>query len=167
MNSKKINIETPLSPKDLTEKLRKITITDFTRLHNSPPAIYYGEVTSYTFNIQNVQFGPLSSVPAIRGEIQEGVNKTIVRVDMDIQSQYKITRNMYYSTLFPIGLIVLLLSVLVLGGTDFQVHGFIFSCSFMACAVLGAVLTKSSLISTKRREIKKFSVRIDGKIIFS
>lgn len=165
MNSKIISIETPLSPKDLTEKLREITITDFTRLHNSPPAVYYGEVKSHAFNIQNVQYGPMSSVPAIKGEIQEGVNKTIVSVNMDIHSQYKITRNMYYSTLFPIGLIVLLLSVLVLGGTDYQVHGFIFSGSFIGCALLGAVLTKSSLISTKRREIKNFSAQIDGKII--
>lgn len=165
MNSKIISIETPLTPKELMEKLRSMTITDFSQLHNSSHAAYYGEITSYTFDIMNVYYGPMSSVPPIQGEIQEGVNKTIVNVKMDIQEHYKITRNMYYTTLFPIGIIVMLLSALVLGGTEYQLHGFIFSGSFIACAVLAVILTKSSLISTKKRELKNFASKIGGKII--
>lgn len=165
MNSKIITIETPLTPKELTDKLRSMTITDFSQIHDSPHADYYGEISSYTFNIMNAHYGPMSSAPAIQGEIQEGVNKTIVKIKMDIQSHYKMTRNMYYTTLLPIGVIVLLLSFLVLGGTEYQLHGFIFSGSFIACAVLVAMLTKSSLISTKNRELKNFSSKISGKII--
>lgn len=165
MNSKAIIIETPLTPKELTEKLRSITITDFSQIYNAPDACYYGAINSFTFDIMNVHYGPMSSVPAIQGEIQEGVNNTIVNVKMDIQSSYKITRNMYYTTLFPIGLIVLLLSALVLGGTEYQLHGYIFSSSFMACAILVVALTKSSLVSTKNRELKNFSSRIGGRII--
>lgn len=164
MNSKIITIETPLTPKELTDKLRSLTITDFTQFHNSPHADYYGEITSYTFDIMNVHYGPMSSVPPIQGEIQEGVNKSIVNVKIDIQSHYKLTRNIYYSTLFPIGLIVMLLSFLALGGTEYQITSFIFSGSFIGCAILIAVLTKSSLISTKKRELKNFTSRIGGKI---
>lgn len=165
MNSKIITIETPLTPKELTEKLRSMTVTDFSLLYNSPHAVYYGEITSYSFNIMNVHFGPMSSFPPIQGEIQEGVNKTNVKIKMEIQEHFKIARTMYYTTLLPIGLIVMLLSFLVLGGTEYQLHGFLFSSSFILCAVLVVALTKSSLISTKKKELKNFASRINGKII--
>lgn len=165
MNSKLITIETPLTPKELTEKLRSMTVTDFSLLYNSPHAVYYGEITSYTFNIMNVHFGPMSSFPPIQGEIQEGVNKTNVKIKMDIQEHYKVARTMYYTTLLPIGLIVMLLSFLVLGGTEYQLHGFLFSSAFIICAVLVVALTKSSLISTKKKELKNLASRINGKII--
>ncbi len=165
MKSKLTNIETPLSPRELSDKLRTITITDFSQLHQLPNANYYGEITSYTFDIMDVHYGPMSSVPPIQGEIQEGVNNTIVSIKMDIQSHHKLTRNMCYSTLLPIGLIVMLLSALVLGGTEYQLHGFIFSVSLIICTILVEVLTKWSLINTKKREIKNFALRIGGKII--
>lgn len=165
MNSKIITIETPLTTKELTDKLRAMTITDFSQIHNSPHASYYGEITSYSFDIMNVRYGPMSSVPPIQGEIQEGMNKTNVNVKMDIQEHYKMSRAMYYTTLIPIGLIVMLLSFLVLGGTEYQLHGFLFSSSFIACAILAVALTKSSLISTKNRELKNFASKINGKII--
>lgn len=165
MNSKITTIETPLTPKELIEKLRSMTITDFSQVHNSPHAAYYGEISSYIFDIKNVRYGPMNSVPSIKGEIQEGINNTIVNVKMDIESHYKLTRGMYYSTLLPIGLIVMLLSALVLGGTEYQVKGFIFSGSFIACAILVVVLTKLSLVSTKKREVQNFSLKIGGKII--
>jgi len=165
MNSKIIAIQTPLTPKELTEKLRAITITDFAKIQNSPLAVYYGEVTSYSFSIMNVHYGPMSSFPPIQGEIEEGADNTTVKVKMDIQEHYKIARNMYYSTLIPIGIIVMLLSFLVLGGTEYQLHGFLFSSSFIVCAFLVVALTKSSLVSTKKRELKNFASRINGKII--
>ena len=165
MNSKVITIETPLTPKELTEKLRSMTVTDFSLLYNSPHAAYYGEITSYTFNIMNVHFGPMSSFPPIQGEIQEGVKKTNVKIKMEIHEHFKIVRTMYYTTLLPIGLIVMLLSFLVLGGTEYQIHGFLFSSSFIICAILVVALTKSSLITTKKKELKNLASRIGGKII--
>ncbi len=165
MNTKITTIETPLTPKELTERLHSMTVTDFSQLHNPSPAAYYGEITSYTFNIMNVRYGPMSSFPPINGEIKEGVNKTIVYIKMDIQEHYKMSRTMYYTTLLPIGLIIMLLSFLVLGGTEYQLHGFIFSSSFIVCAILVVFLTKSSLISTKKRELNNFAAKINGKII--
>lgn len=165
MNTKITTIETPLTPKELTEKLQSMTVTDFSQLHHPTPAAYYGEITAYTFNIMNVRYGPMSSFPPIKGEIKEGVNKTIVNIKMDIQEHYKMSRTMYYTTLLPIGLIVMLLSFLVLGGTEYQLQGFIFSGSFIACAILVVLLTKSSLISTKKRELNNFASKINGKII--
>lgn len=165
MNSEIISIETSLTPKELIEKLRSITITDLARLHNSPHAAYYGEITSYTFDIKNVRYGPMSPMPAMQGEIREGVNNTIVNIKMDIQSHHKITRNMYYSTLLPMGIIVMLLSALVLGGTEYQLQGFLFSSSFIACAFLVVALSKASLINRKKKELMDFSAIIGGKII--
>lgn len=165
MKPKLITMETSLTPKELTEKLRSFTVTDFSQLHHSPHTAYYGEITSYTFDIMNVRYGPMSSFPPIRGEINEGVNKTIVNIKMDIQEHYKMSRTMYYTTLLPIGLIVMLLSFLMLGGTEYQLHGFIFSSSFIICAVLVVFLTKLSLIRTKKRELNNFAAKINGKII--
>lgn len=165
MDSNMTIIETPLTHKEIVDKLRSMTITDFNQLYQSPGAAYYGEISSYTFDIMNVQYGPMSSVPSIQGEIQENEKRSIVKVKMDVKSHFTITRNMYYGTLFPIGIIILLLSLLVLGGTKYQIHGIIFSSSFIICAVLVVILTKTSLISTKRREIKNFASKINGKII--
>ncbi|NUM50684.1 MAG: hypothetical protein HUU48_06160 [Flavobacteriales bacterium] len=165
MNTEITTIETTLTPKELTEKLQSMTVTDFSQLQNPSPASYYGEITSYSFNIMNVRYGPMSSFPPIRGEIQEGVNKTIIKIKMDIEENYKISRTMYYTTLLPIGIIVMLLSFLVLGGTEYQLQGFIFSSSFIVCAILVVFLTKSSLVSTKKRELNNFATKINGKII--
>lgn len=162
MKTTDVTIETPLTPKELFDKLRSMTITNFSQLHEVPTADYYGEVDNFSFDIMNVHYGPMSSVPSIQGEIEEGINKTTINIKMDIERHYKLARNMYYSTLFPIGAIVLLLSFLVLGGTDYQLHGFIFSGSFMACAVLVVILTKTSLLTTKRRELKNFAAKING-----
>ncbi|MCC6691614.1 MAG: hypothetical protein IT235_08790 [Bacteroidia bacterium] len=113
----------------------------------------------------NVNYGPMSSVPPIQGEIQEGINKTIINVKMNIEEKYKLTRTIYYSTLLPIGLIVLLLSFLVMGGTEYQLQGFIFSGSFIAGALLVVALTKSSLVGTRKKELADFASKINGKII--
>lgn len=165
MDSKITIIETQLTRKELMDKLHSITITDFSQLNQSPDAAYYGEINSYTFDIMNVRYGPMSSVPSIQGEIQEEEKRSIVKVKMDIQSHFIITKNMYYKTLLPIGVIVFLLSLLVLGGSKYQIHGIIFSSSFIACAIFVVILTKSSLISTKRRELQHFASKIKGKII--
>ncbi|MCC6720645.1 MAG: hypothetical protein IT243_00455 [Bacteroidia bacterium] len=165
MESKVITIETQLTPKELIDKLHALTITDFAQLQNSPNAVYYGEITSYSFNLMNVFYGPMSSFPPLHGDIEEGINNTQVKVNMDIKEHYKVAKTMYYTTLVPIGLIVMLLSFLVLGGTEYQLHGFLFSCSFIACAVLIVALTKSSLINTKKKELKNFATLINGKII--
>ncbi|CAN5323188.1 hypothetical protein BH09BAC5_BH09BAC5_06850 [soil metagenome] len=165
MNSKTITIESTLAPGELVSKLSSMTITDFARLHSSPLAIYYGEITSHAFNIKNVRYSPMSPAPYVKGEIEEGVNNTILKVKIDINEHYKITRNMYYSTLLPIGIIVMLLSALVLGGTQYQLQGFLFSSAFIVCAVLAVVLTKYSLISMRKREVKELAARINGHIL--
>lgn len=168
MKTNIITIETKLSPEQLIDRLHNITITDLSQIYQSPGASYYGQVSSYTFDLMNVNYGPMSSIPPIQGEIK-GISpdnhQTIVKVKMDIQSHYKLSRRMYFSTLLPIGVVVMLLSFLVLGGTQYQVHGFIFSVSFIACAILAALLTKSSLINTRHREVKNFAHQIEGKII--
>jgi len=65
----------------------------------------------------------------------------------------------------PIGIIVMLLSYLVLGGTPYQTHGFIFSGIFIVCAFLVVMLTKISLLSMKKRELKNIACRVDGQIM--
>ena len=165
MNSDTITIETPLAPGALVSKLNGLTITDISRLRNSPLAAYYGEISSYAFDIKNVRYGPMSSAPNIQGEIQGGINRTIVKVKIDIKSHYKIIRGMYYSTLIPIGIIVMLLSALVLGGTEYQLQGFLFSSTFIVCGFLFVAIMKSSLVNMKKKELKEFAARIDGRII--
>ncbi|MBW7935869.1 MAG: hypothetical protein H3C71_01565 [Flavobacteriales bacterium] len=165
LNADEVTIDTSLSLQELTERLRSLTITDISQIHNSPQATYYGEINSYNFQIMNVKYGPMSSFPPIQGEIEDGAGRTTIKVKMDIKSHFKMARTMYYTTLLPIGLIVLLLSFLVLGGTAYLLHGILFSSSFILCALLVVALTKSSLINTKRKELKNFASKIDGSII--
>ncbi len=162
-----ITVETPLTPDELEKKLHAITITDFSQLHNSSFATYYGEVKPYSFDIKNVRYGPMSHAPGIKGEVLGGVNHTTIKVKIDVEKTYKLIRNMYYSTLLPIGIIIMLLSLVTLGGTDFQIHGLLFSSAFIICAFLVVALEKSSLFNVRRRELKDFVSRIDGKIISS
>ncbi len=165
MNSKTITIETPLAPDELVSRMRAMTVTDFAKFHDSPLAVYYGEITSHAFDIKNVRYSPMSSAPNIQGEIQEGVNNTMIKVKIDIKEIYQITRSMYYSTLLPIGIIVLLLSILVLGGTEYQLQGFLFSGFFIACPFLFVAIIKAILISIKKKELKEFTSRINGHIV--
>lgn len=165
MESKTILVEAPFSPKEMVDKLKSITITDFDHIHNSPHAVYYGEIKSHSFQIKNVRYSPMSSIPSIEGDIQEGINHTLVKVKFDIKEHYTLTRNMYYATLIPLGIIFMLLSLLVLGGTDYQVQGLIASSVFIVVALSVVAFMKASLISVKKREIKDFISRIDGQII--
>lgn len=165
MNQEFLTFETQLTPKEIEEKLQSMTITDFSQLRSSPLANYYGEVSSHSFRIKNVRYSPVSPAPEIVGEIQGGVNQTVVKLKMDIEEYYKITRAMYYSTLIPIGIIVMLLSLLVLGGTDYQIHGFLFSSAFIICAFLAVALTKSSLLNMKKREFKELVSKMDGLLL--
>jgi hypothetical protein len=165
MNSKTISIETPYSPKELVEKLRAITITDFDHLHNSTHAVYYGDIKSHSFDIKNVRYSPMSSIPSIEGDIQEGVNHSIVKIIFNIEERYTMTKKMYYATLIPLGIIFLLLGLLVFSGTEYQMQGIISSSVFLICAFLIVAFVKMTLVNAKKREIKEFISRVDGKII--
>jgi len=165
MNSKTITIQTPYTPKELVDKLRAITITDFDQLHSSSYAIYYGDIKSHSFDIKSVRYSPMSSVPSIEGDIEEGVNSTIVKINFNIEERYKSTRNMYYATLIPLGVIFLLLGLLVFAGTHYQMKGILSSSIFIASAFLVVAFIKVSLINVKKRELKEFVSRIDGQII--
>lgn len=165
MNGNPTIIETELSPQELMEKLRSMTITEFSQIRKSPAAVYYGAVTSYTFDIRNVNYGPMSPFPGIQGDIQEGVNKTVINVKMCIVEQYLMAKKLYYGSLFPIGIITFLLSMVVLGGTEYQMHGFIFSSALTLCPVMAVMFTKRSLMRAKLRELQSFTERIGGSII--
>lgn len=166
MNSKTITIETPLTPSELVSKLKGITVEDFDMIRNAPNAVYYGDITSHSFNIRHVRYGPMSHSPYILGEIMEGVNnRTVVKIAMDIKEPYELVRKMYLGTLVPIGIIIMLLSLLVMWGTEFQWHSLLLSSSFIVVALLVVVLEKSLLISTKKKELAVFVSRIDGQIM--
>ena len=165
MNTNSNIVETRLTPEELVRRLRSITITDFAQLQTTPHATYYGEVKPDSFSIMNVQYGPMSSFPPIQGRIKEGRDRTTIEVTVDIKSQFRLARSMYYGTLIPIGLIVMQLSILVLGGTEYQTHGYIFSAAFLACALLAVLLTKTSLVSTKGKELSKFASNVEGWIV--
>lgn len=167
MDAETITIETSLAPDLLMKTLSAITITNIAKLHSTPHAVYYGELNQHTFDIKNVRYGPMSSAPNIQGEIQEGEISTIVKVRIDIKSHYMILRAMYYGTLIPIGIIVMLLSILVLGGTEIQLQGYLFSSSFIICAFLFVAIMKSSLVNMKKKELKEFVSRINGRIVAS
>jgi len=165
MNSTAITIKTPYTPKELVDKLRAITITDFDHLHNSFHAIYYGDIKSHSFDIKSVRYSPMSSVPSIEGDIEEGINNTIVKINFNIEERYKTTRNMYYATLIPLGIIFLLLGLLVFAGTEYQMQGILSSSAFIVSAFLVVAFIKISLTNVKKRELKEFASRIDGQII--
>lgn len=165
MDSKTIIIEAPYTPKELVEKLRAITITDFDQLHTSTHAVYYGDIKSHSFEIKNVRYSPMSSIPSIVGDIQEGVNHTIIKIIFDIKELYGMSKKMYYSTLIPLGVIFLLLGILVFSGTKYQLQGIISSSIFILCAFLIVAFVKMSLVNAKKREIKEFVARIDGRIV--
>lgn len=166
MNSKAITIEAPLSPNELVSKLKDITVEDFDMVRNSPHAVYYGEITSHSFNIKHVRYSPMSHAPSIQGDILEGINnRTTVKVKMDIREVFVLVRKMYYSTLLPIGVIVMLLSVLVMGGTEFQWQSLLLSSSFVIVAFLVVALQKAALISTKKKELNHLVSIVDGHIV--
>lgn len=166
MDSPVIKIETPLTPSELMDKLSRITITEISQIRNSPYACYYGELKPYSFDIKNVRFSPVNTFPNIIGIIEEGINSTTINIKLDIYEQYQITRYMYYSTLLPIGLIVMLLSFLVLGGTEYQIHGFVFSGIYILLTFLSSMLTKSYLVKSKKKELKTLTDQLNGKLSF-
>ena len=165
MNNNTITIQTPLTPKEVVDKLKSITVTDFAQLLNEPPVSYYGEITFHSFNIKNIRYSPYSAVPLLKGEIQERGKETIVKLNMDIREYYLITRKMYYSTLLAIGIIIMLLSALFLGGTEYQLQGFLFSGLFIICALAVVALSKVLLTGIKKKEIKEFASTINGSIV--
>lgn len=164
MEQQKIIIRTALAPNEVVDKLRSITITDLSQLHGPAPVSYYGEIARDRFSIRNVRFGPHSAAPSINGQIQQGLEGTVVTVEMNIREYHELTRRMYYSTLLPLGALVLLLSIAVLGGTAYQVHGYIFSFAFVLCAVAAVALSKASLLGMRKREIKRLALTVNGRV---
>lgn len=166
MKTQAITIETPLALNELMSKLKEVTVEDFDMIRNTPHATYYGEIDSHTFNIKHVRYGPMSHAPSIQGSVLEGADhQTTVKVTMDIDEPYQLVRKMYFGTLLPIGAIVMLLSILIMGGTDFQWQSLLLSSSFVVIAFLVVALEKAALISTKKKELKMFVSIINGHII--
>lgn len=166
MNSKAITLQTPLPLNELVSTLKEITVEDFDMIRNSPNAVYYGEVTSHSFNIKHVRYGPMSYAPSMQGDILEGVNnRTTVKVKMDIKEPFELVRKMYYGILLPIGVILMLLSLLVMGGTEFQWQSLLLSSSFIVIAFLAVALQKAAMINTKKKELKAFVTIINGQIV--
>lgn len=166
MNSKAITTETLQTPSELASKLKGMTVADFDMIRHSPDAVYYGDITSHSFNIRHVRYGPMSHAPYIQGEILEGINsRTVVKIEMDIKEPYELVRKMYFSTLLPIGVIIMLLSVLVMWGTEFQWQSLLLSSSFIVVAFLVVALERATLTSTKKKELAAFVSRIEGQII--
>ncbi len=164
MEQRKIIIRTALAPNEVADKLRSITITDLSQLHGPAPVSYYGEIAQDRFNIRNVRFGPYSAAPSINGQIQQDPDGTVVTVEMNIREYHEMTRKMYYSTLLPLGALVLLLTIAVLGGTEYQVHGYVFSFAFALCAVAAVALSKASLLGMRKREIKRLALTVNGSV---
>jgi hypothetical protein len=166
MNSKEIIIEVPLALNELVSKLKEITVDDFNMVRQSPHVVYYGEITPHSFDIKHVRYGPMSHAPSMQGEMLEGVNnRTTVKLKMDIREPFELVRKMYYGTLMPIGVIVMLLSVLVMGGTEFQWQSLLLSSSFIVVAFLVVALERSLLINIKKNELKAFVSIVDGQLI--
>ena len=165
MNSEEITIEIPLAPKELLGKLKEVTVEDFDMIRDNPHANYYGEITSHSFSIKHVRYGPMSHAPFMQGDILEGVSdRSIVKLKMDIKEPFMLVRKMYYNTLLPVGVIVMLLSLMVMGGTQYQWHSLLLSSSFIVVAFLVVALEKAALISTKKKEIKAFISLMDGQL---
>ncbi|KAA3645605.1 MAG: hypothetical protein DWP98_11240 [Bacteroidetes bacterium] len=166
MNSEAIKIEAPYTLNELVSKLKAMSVEDFDMIRNSPQADYYGDITSHSFNIKHVRYGPMSYAPSIQGDIIEGVNnRTIIKLKMEIREPFELVRKMYYGTLLPIGAIVMLLSLLVMGGTEFQWQSLILSSSFIIIAFLAVALQRKTLMSIKRKELKTFVAKIEGHLI--
>lgn len=165
MNTKITSIETSMTPDELENKLNLITVKDFADYQNFPKAQYYGEINDKAFNIKNVRYGPMSSVPFIEGEISGDSTHSVVHLKIDIESHSKMVQKMYYSTLIPIGIIVMLLSILVFAGTDYQLQGFIFAGAFIVCAFAFVAIMKASLSNMRNKEINKFISTVHGRDI--
>lgn len=166
MNSKTVTLEVPLALNELVGKLKEISVEDFDMIRDTPQAVYYGEVTSHSFNIKHVRYGPMSHAPSLEGDITEGVNnKTIVKVKMDIKESYLMVRKTYYGVLLPIGVILMLLSLLIMGGTDLQWQSLFLSSSFIIVAILVVNLQKAALISIKKKEFNAFISILDSQVV--
>ena len=167
MKTEIVNIKTSLKQDELWTKLRSITVTDFSKINELPLAIYYGSLTPNSFDLKSVRYTPMSAAPSIEGEILNSDNDVNVKLKMDIQSNYRLIRKMCFATLLPIGIVILLLSLLFLGGTKFQLHGIIFSSFFILGALVYVSIIRFVLINTKKREQKEFIATIDGHVINS
>jgi hypothetical protein len=165
MESKKITIQTPLSPSELTGRLKSVSITDFDHLHDAPEAVYYGDIKSHSFDLKNVRYSPMSSIPSLKGDIVEGANMTVVKVDFDMAEQFNLSRKMYYATLMPLGVVFMLLTVAVMGGTEYQMEGILASLAFIMSSFVAVWLTRVSLLSARSREVKKLLTVIDGSLV--
>lgn len=165
MKSEIINIKTPLNHEELLTKLNSITVTDFSKSIEFPHAIYYGSLTPNSFHLKHVRYTPMSIAPSLEGEIISAMNEEIVKITIDIQSDYVLTRKMCFTTLFPIGTLVLLFSLLFLGDTKFQLHGFIFASFFIVGALTYVSTIRYVLIRAKKRELKEFMSNINGHIV--
>ncbi len=165
MNTKTFTITTPQSAEEIITKIGSVTVSDYSQTYKQHGTAYYGEVTHRNFDIKNMRYSPMSSAPNIQGEVQEQTNRTIVKLDIDIKSNYHLMRNMYYSTLLPIGILVLIACIFVLGDTEYWLQGYIFSGAFIACGFVVPLIEKISLAGMKKNEIKKISSIINGKII--
>lgn len=165
MKTEIINIKTPLNHKELLTRLNTITVTDFSKIIESPLAIYYGDLSPNAFHLKHVRYIPMSIAPSLEGEIIHAINGEIVKIKIDIQSHYRLIRKMCFTTLLPIGTIILLVSLLLLGDTKFQLHGFIFAALFIVGALVYVSTIKYVLIRIKKRDLKEFISNIDGHIM--
>lgn len=165
MDTKLITVETPHPPISLITKLKEITVNDFDELKKNTNALYYGEVETYSFCIKHLRYGPMSAIPSIEGDIKEGVNGSVINIRFDINDVFQSSKKMYLSTLIPLSGIFILLSILLHGGTEYQWESLIASISFLILSIGIVWVSKISLVSAKKREIREFLSKVNGKII--
>lgn len=165
MNTPFTTIETRHTPVELISRIKEMTVPDFESVPGSPHAHYYGEVGSYSFDIKHVRYGPMSAVPSIVGDIREGVNGSVIKLEFDIEEHYTMTKRMYGATLIPLSLIFILLSVLMHWGTEYQWQSLTASGSFLAMSLLIIWFAKVSLKSIRKKELGEFIEAVDGHVM--
>lgn len=165
MDTKPIFIDIIHSPEEVMNKISTITITDPKNAHSSPQAAYSGRISCRDFEIKDVKLSPHSAAPSLKGEVYQHNQNSRIKLDIDIKTHYLIIRDMFCSTMIPIGLIVMTLSIYVLKDSGFLAQGIIFSSVFIVLPLVVAAITKLTLIKNKRKETENFLKQVNGKIV--
>ncbi|MCC6691613.1 MAG: hypothetical protein IT235_08785 [Bacteroidia bacterium] len=156
METKKLqilSIQSEHTAEQLLSKISAFTSEEFHNAIGNPELKYYGKITGSEFDIRNKIYGPWSNGTWIKGEINTQNNIVTIIIDMNIEDQMKIIKQMSYPYFTFLGLFIMIASMLM---NEIMIIGLTIGICIAVFPFAKIMMIKQLLKSMQKEELKQF-----------
>lgn len=157
--TKIFSIQGNLTAPQVLERLKRITAGEFHDAAKSPEYKYYGSVTGTVFHLCNKKYGPHSSGPWIKGEINNLDGKVVITVAGDVQEQTELVKRFLFPFFIAFGLLVGAVGMTM---PEYRQIYLWAGAVLLACPFAYVTIARHLLSSMLRDEVRQFEKVVRG-----